>query len=135
MTEPQQPQFGRIIVADYLPAGFRDRQSSSCVIRENQPAAWIEDTQDPVNTEFRDDRFSAGLRRQPDDAPVFTVAYVLRAVSPDARAHPQAHVEDMYHPNRFWPHRDCNRRCDGGALRVYEMSDVSAEEKAVASFR
>ena len=27
MTEPQ-PQFGRVIVADYLPAGFRDRQSA-----------------------------------------------------------------------------------------------------------
>jgi alpha-2-macroglobulin len=32
---------------------------------------------------------------------VFTVAYVVRAVSPGRYVHPQAYVEDMYRPDRF----------------------------------
>ena len=36
-----------------------------------------------------------------DDAPVFTVAYVVRAVSPGKYVLPQAYVEDMYRPDRF----------------------------------
>jgi len=37
---------------------------------------------EPVNSEFRDDRFTAAFDRKQDDSPVFTVAYVVRAVSP-----------------------------------------------------
>jgi uncharacterized protein YfaS (alpha-2-macroglobulin family) len=32
---------------------------------------------------------------------VFTVAYVVRAVSPGTYVQPQAFVEDMYRPDRF----------------------------------
>ena len=32
---------------------------------------------------------------------MFTVAYVVRAVSPGRYVHPQAFVEDMYRPDRF----------------------------------
>ena len=32
---------------------------------------------------------------------VFTVAYVVRAVSPGRYVLPQAYVEDMYRPDRF----------------------------------
>jgi hypothetical protein len=32
---------------------------------------------------------------------VFTVAYVVRAVSPGQYVLPQAYVEDMYRPDRF----------------------------------
>ena len=56
---------------------------------------------DPVNTEFRDDRFTAAFDRKRDDAAVFTVAYVVRAVSPGSYVYPQASVEDMYRPDRF----------------------------------
>ena len=46
----------------------------------------------------------------------FTLAYVVRAVTPGTYAHPAASVEDMYRPRIFGPHRD---RHDGGqgALR------------------
>jgi uncharacterized protein YfaS (alpha-2-macroglobulin family) len=54
-----------------------------------------------VNAEFRDDRFSAAFNRKGGDASVFTVAYVVRAVSPGRYVHPQAYVEDMYRPDRF----------------------------------
>jgi uncharacterized protein YfaS (alpha-2-macroglobulin family) len=32
---------------------------------------------------------------------VFSVAYVVRAVSPGQYVRPQAYVEDMYRPDRF----------------------------------
>ena len=36
-----------------------------------------------------------------NSSPVFTVAYVVRAVSPGTYVLPQAKVEDMYRPDRF----------------------------------
>jgi uncharacterized protein YfaS (alpha-2-macroglobulin family) len=54
-----------------------------------------------VSSEFRDDRFTAAFERSRDDSTTFTVAYVVRAVSPGQYALPQASVEDMYQPDRF----------------------------------
>jgi alpha-2-macroglobulin len=100
ITEPQ-PQFGRIIVADYLPAGFEIDNPRLVSSGDTGTLAWIEDAQEPVNAEFRDDRFSAAFERKSGDPSVFTVAYVVRAVSPGRYVHPQAYVEDMYRPDRF----------------------------------
>jgi uncharacterized protein YfaS (alpha-2-macroglobulin family) len=100
ITEPQ-PQFGRLIVADYLPAGFEIDNPRLVSSGDTGTLAWIEDAQEPVNSEFRDDRFSAAFQRKSGDPSVFTVAYVVRAVSPGQYVHPQAYVEDMYRPDRF----------------------------------
>ncbi len=100
MTEPQ-PQFGRIIVADYLPAGFEIDNPRLVSSGETGRLAWIEDAQDPVHSEFRDDRFSAAFERKAGDPAVFAVAYVVRAVSLGRYVQPQAYVEDMYRPDRF----------------------------------
>ncbi len=100
MTEPQ-PQYGRVIVADYLPAGFEIDNPRLVSSGETGTLAWITDAAQPVNSEFRDDRFTAALNRDKDSAPVFTVAYVVRAVSPGHYVLPQAIVEDMYRPDRF----------------------------------
>jgi uncharacterized protein YfaS (alpha-2-macroglobulin family) len=100
VTEPQ-PQFGRLIVADYLPAGFEIDNPRLVSSGDTGTLAWIEDAQEPVNSEFRDDRFSAAFERKGGDPSVFTVAYVVRAVSPGRYVHPQAFVEDMYRPDRF----------------------------------
>jgi alpha-2-macroglobulin len=100
MTEPQ-PQFGRIIVADYLPAGFEIDNPRLVSSGDTGRLAWIEDAQEPVYSEFRDDRFTAAFDRKSGDASVFTIAYVVRAVSPGRYVHPQAYVEDMYRPDRF----------------------------------
>jgi uncharacterized protein YfaS (alpha-2-macroglobulin family) len=100
VTEPQ-PQFARIIVADYLPAGFEIDNPRLVSSGDTGTLSWIEDAQEPVSTEFRDDRFSAAFERKSRDASVFTVAYVVRAVSPGRYVHPQAYVEDMYRPDRF----------------------------------
>ena len=62
---------------------------------------WIADAAQPVSSEFRDDRFTAAFDRKSDSGPVFTVAYVVRAVSPGRYVLPQAKVEDMYRPDRF----------------------------------
>ncbi len=100
MTEPQ-PQFGRVIVADYLPAGFEIDNPRLVSSGETGTLSWIADAAEPINTEFRDDHFSAAFERKQDDAAVFTVAYVVRAVSPGRYVLPQAIVEDMYRPDRF----------------------------------
>ncbi len=96
-----QPQFGRVMVADYLPAGFEIDNPRLVSSGDAGALAWIEGAAEPVHTEFRDDRFTAAFDREARDSPVFTVAYVVRAVSPGRYVLPQAHVEDMYRPERF----------------------------------
>jgi uncharacterized protein YfaS (alpha-2-macroglobulin family) len=100
VTEPQ-PQFGRVIVADYLPAGLEIDNPRLVSSGETSALDWIADGAEPVNSEFRDDRFTAAFDRSADSSPVFTVAYVVRAVSPGRYVLPQAKVEDMYRPDRF----------------------------------
>ncbi|PWB60389.1 MAG: alpha-2-macroglobulin [Bradyrhizobiaceae bacterium] len=100
MTEAQ-PVFGRVIVADYLPAGFEIDNPRLVSSGETGTLSWIEDAQEPVHSEFRDDRFTAAFDRTKESRPVFTVAYVVRAVSPGRYVAPQAYVEDMYRPDRF----------------------------------
>jgi uncharacterized protein YfaS (alpha-2-macroglobulin family) len=96
-----QPQFGRIMVADYLPAGFEIDNPKLVSSGETDTLDWIEDGAEPAHAEFRDDRFTAAFDRKSDDPAVFTVAYVVRAVSPGKYILPQAYVEDMYRPDRF----------------------------------
>jgi uncharacterized protein YfaS (alpha-2-macroglobulin family) len=96
-----QPQFGRLIVADYLPAGFEIDNPRLVSSGETGTLSWIENAVAPVHAEFRDDRFSAAFERNARDKPVFAVAYVVRAVSPGQYVLPQAYVEDMYRPDRF----------------------------------
>lgn len=97
----QQPQFGRVIIADYLPAGFEIDNPRLVSSGDTGTLGWIQNAKRPVHSEFRDDRFVAAFERKVKDAPVFTVAYVVRAVSPGRYVVPQAYVEDMYRPDRF----------------------------------
>ena len=96
-----QPTFGRIIIADYLPAGFEIDNPRLVSSGDTGTLSWIEDAKEPVHSEFRDDRFTAAFNRASGDKAVFTVAYVVRAVSPGKYVLPQAYVEDMYRPDRF----------------------------------
>ncbi len=100
MTEPN-PQYGRVIVADYLPAGFEIDNPRLVSSGDTGTLAWITDAVEPENSEFRDDRFTAAFDRDENSPAVFTVAYVVRAVSPGHYVLPQAMVEDMYRPDRF----------------------------------
>ncbi len=96
-----QPQFGRVIVADYLPAGFEIDNPHLVSSGDTGTLSWIADAVAPASAAFHDDRFTAAFDRKKGDAPVFTVAYVVRAVAPGKYVRPQASVEDMYRPDRF----------------------------------
>ncbi|WP_439925323.1 alpha-2-macroglobulin family protein [Nitrobacter sp. JJSN] len=96
-----KPEYGHIMVADYLPAGFEIDNPHLVSSGDTGTLDWIEEGQEPVNTEFRDDRFTAAFNRAGNDKAVFTVAYVVRAVSPGKYVLPQAYVEDMYNPSRY----------------------------------
>jgi uncharacterized protein YfaS (alpha-2-macroglobulin family) len=96
-----KPEYGHVMVADYLPAGFEIDNPKLVSSGDSGTLDWIEDGVEAVNTEFRDDRFTAAIDRKSDDKAVFTVAYVVRAVSPGRYVLPQAMVEDMYNPSRY----------------------------------
>lgn len=96
-----KPEFGRIMVVDYLPAGLEIDNPKLVSSGDSGTLDWIEDGEEPENTEFRDDRFSAAIEREAKDEAVFTVAYIVRAVSPGKYVLPQAYVEDMYNPSRY----------------------------------
>lgn len=96
-----KPEYGQVMVVDYLPAGFEIDNPKLVSSGDTGTLDWIEDGEDPENAEFRDDRFNAAFERASDDSPVFTVAYIVRAVSPGKYVLPQAYVEDMYNPSRY----------------------------------
>ena len=96
-----KPEFGHIMVSDYLPAGFEIDNPHLVSSGDTSTLAWIEDGEEPADTEFRDDRFTAAIDRAANDKSIFTVAYVVRAVSPGKYVLPQAYVEDMYNPSRY----------------------------------
>ncbi len=100
VTEPL-PQFGRIMVTDNLPAGFEIDNPRLVSSGDTGALSWIENAAEPAYSEFRDDHFSAAFERNIKSPAVFTVAYVVRAVSPGTYALPQAAVEDMYRPDRY----------------------------------
>jgi uncharacterized protein YfaS (alpha-2-macroglobulin family) len=96
-----KPEFGHIMVSDHLPAGLEIDNPHLVSSGDSGTLDWIEDGEEPENTEFRDDRFTAAIDRTADSKAVFTVAYVVRAVSPGKYVLPQAYVEDMYNPSRY----------------------------------
>jgi alpha-2-macroglobulin len=96
-----KPEYGHIMVSDYLPAGLEIDNPHLVSSGDTGTLDWIDDGEEPENTEFRDDRFTAAIDRASDDKSVFTVAYVVRAVSPGKYVLPQAYVEDMYNPSRY----------------------------------
>ncbi len=100
ITEPQ-PQFARLALIDYLPAGFEIDNPQLVASGDTGSFAWLGELASPVHTEFRDDRFTAAFNRESGDPSVYQVAYVVRAVSPGTYTLPQAEVEDMYSPDRF----------------------------------
>ena len=110
VTEPL-PEFARVALTDYVPAGFEIDNPRLVSSGDTGTLDWIEHAGDPVHTEFRDDRFTAAFERRKGDAAVYSVAYVVRAVSPGSYVLPQAVVEDMYRPDRF-------SRTDTGTVEV-----------------
>jgi hypothetical protein len=110
VTEPQ-PRFARVALTDYVPAGFEIDNPRLVSSGDTGTLGWITNPGAPTYTEFRDDRFVAAFERRSGDPTTYTVAYVVRAVSPGNYVLPQAAIEDMYRPDRFG-------RTDTGAVEV-----------------
>ena len=87
----------RIIITDLLPAGFEIDNPSIVGSADLASFKWLPQTT-PAHLEFRDDRFVAAFDRNRGGAVDFTVAYMVRAVTPGEFMHPAVTVEDMYRP-------------------------------------
>src|SRR5262249_54715180 len=96
-----QPQYGRVILADYLPAGFEIDNPRLVSSGDTGTLAWIEDALAPVYSEFRDDRFTAAFDRKTSDKAGFAIAYVVRAVSPGRLGRPKGFKGALDGPGRL----------------------------------
>jgi uncharacterized protein YfaS (alpha-2-macroglobulin family) len=97
----EKPQFARVMLADYVPAGFEIDNPRLVSSGDANALPWIKDGVAAAHVEFKDDRFAAAFERNAESAAVFTAAYIVRAVTPGKYVLPQAVVEDMYRPDRF----------------------------------
>ena len=86
----------RTLVVDLLPAGF---EIQSAVAGSDSPAQfpWLKPSTETAFTEARDDRYVAALDLR-DGQDEFSLAYVVRAVTPGEFSYPALVVEDMYEP-------------------------------------
>ena len=86
-----------MLVTDLLPAGFEIDNPRLVNSADLQNFEWLGEVA-AAHSEFRSDRFVTAFDRNGGDSREFTVAYVVRAVTPGVYAHPAASVEDMYRP-------------------------------------
>ena len=95
--------FGRVMVADYLPAGFEIDNPRLVSSGETGTSSWIEDGAGAdQHSEFRDDRFTAAFDREFARARRCSRSPTWCArCRPASTSLPQAYVEDMYRPDRF----------------------------------
>ncbi|MEQ1769626.1 MAG: alpha-2-macroglobulin family protein [Devosia sp.] len=87
---------GQFVVADPLPAGF-EIENPDLSTGGVADLGWLS-VNTPVHSEARTDQFVAAFRFYNGDTPVFSTAYMVRAVTPGTFVHPGATVEDMYRP-------------------------------------
>jgi len=102
-------KYHEMIALDLLPAGWE----IEAVLKPDDTAyEWLPRLTDTTMVEARDDRFVAAFdigwryeRRRKKGEPVvypkFTLAYVVRAVTPGDFIMPAVRVEDMYKPSVF----------------------------------
>lgn len=100
VTEPEA-KFARLLLVDLLPAGFEIDNPALVESGALQGFEWLKKDVEPVNTEYRDDRFVAAFERSGSEKAQFSVAYVVRVVAPGEYVQPPAVIEDMYRPERF----------------------------------
>ncbi|MEZ5839836.1 MAG: alpha-2-macroglobulin [Hyphomicrobiales bacterium] len=99
--EQPDPEPGRILVVDRLPAGFEIDNPRLVTSADLASLPWLTGDTQPDHVEFRDDRFVASIDQTSGGSPSFTIAYMVRAVTPGTYVRPAATVEDMYRPHRF----------------------------------
>ncbi|OLP56240.1 hypothetical protein BJF92_20295 [Rhizobium rhizosphaerae] len=96
-VQQDNPWPARVILTDLLPGGFEIDNPSLVDSARLANFDWI-DAVEPAHAEFRNDRFVAAFDRQQGEAGSYSVAYVVRAVTPGTYEQPAAQVEDMYRP-------------------------------------
>jgi uncharacterized protein YfaS (alpha-2-macroglobulin family) len=88
----------RTLVVDLLPAGFEiETASLGTGDAASSRYAWVKDLTPTAYVEPRDDRLVAALDLG-NGTETFTLAYVVRAVTPGTFKYPALDVEDMYDP-------------------------------------
>ncbi|MGL4440507.1 MAG: alpha-2-macroglobulin family protein, partial [Bosea sp. (in: a-proteobacteria)] len=92
---------GSLMLVDHLPAGLEIDNPNLVDSGKVEALAWLKREVEPVTTEYRDDRFVAVFDRWDDNQAIYSVAYMVRAVSPGRYIHPPAVIEDMYRPEKF----------------------------------
>jgi uncharacterized protein YfaS (alpha-2-macroglobulin family) len=93
--------YARLLLVDHLPAGLEIDNPDLFDGGSSEGLSWLKRDVEPTHTEARDDRFVAFFNRDGKDKATFTIAYIMRAVTPGRYVLPPASVEDMYRPDRF----------------------------------
>jgi uncharacterized protein YfaS (alpha-2-macroglobulin family) len=86
----------RTLVVDLLPAGF-EIQSTAPGSEGAAQYQWLKKSTEAAYTEARDDRYVAALDLR-EGGDEFSLAYVVRAITPGEYKYPAVAVEDMYEP-------------------------------------
>nr|WP_321457844.1 alpha-2-macroglobulin family protein [uncultured Cohaesibacter sp.] len=89
----------RLMISDLLPAGLEVENPHLIQSAQQQNFNWLPKT-DVAHVEFRDDRVLAAISRDQGGPKDFSIAYIVRAVSPGSFMHPAAVIEDMYRPEK-----------------------------------
>jgi len=96
-TRSDASQSAQTLVVDLLPAGFEIEMATVSKGRATSDYSWLPELTDATYTEQRDDRFIAALDLK-NGTRDFTLAYVVRAVTPGEFKYPALVAEDMYEP-------------------------------------
>ncbi|MBV9202994.1 MAG: alpha-2-macroglobulin family protein, partial [Alphaproteobacteria bacterium] len=96
-TRTDASQSAQTLVVDLLPAGFEIETATVSKGRSATDYSWLPELTDATYTERRDDRFIAALDLK-NGARDFTLAYLVRAVTPGEFKYPALVAEDMYDP-------------------------------------
>ena len=94
-TDASEP--AQTLVVDLLPAGFEIETATVSKGRSTTDYSWLPKLTDASYTEQRGDRFIAALNLKYGTRD-FTLAYVVRAVTPVDFKYPALVAEDMYEP-------------------------------------
>lgn len=89
------------MVVDLLPAGFELENARLEGGRDTGELRWLPKLTATEHAELRDDRYVAALALEGRSRKSFTLAYIVRAVSPGTYRMPAVYVEDMYQPTFF----------------------------------
>jgi len=106
-----------LIIADLLPAGFEIE--TILTPEEGKSYPWLSKLTFSRVAEARDDRFVAAV--DVSNRERFTVAYLVRAITPGQYEMPGVVVEDMYRPGVF-------ARTDAGKLSIQSVTKDNAQK-------